>query len=61
MPADRRGAYLAAAIRRQVGYVAAACDGDRNNALYRAALGQLVAGGALPRPGSPLLGQRDRH
>jgi len=47
--ADRRGAYLAGAIRRQVGFVTAASDGDRNNALFRAAvaLGQLVAGGAL--------------
>lgn len=49
VPADRCGAYLAAAIRRQVGFVTAAPDGDRNNALFRAAvaLGQLVAGGAL--------------
>jgi hypothetical protein len=49
VPADRRGAYLTAAVRSQVGFVTAAADGDRNNALYRAAvaLGQLVAGGAL--------------
>lgn len=50
LPTDRRGAYLRAAINRQVAYVTAAASG-RNHALYLAAqnLGQLVAGGALPR------------
>ncbi len=46
---DRRAAYLDAALRRQLDHLTTASDGDRNAALYRAAvaLGQLVAGGAL--------------
>ncbi|MFB6396714.1 bifunctional DNA primase/polymerase [Polymorphospora lycopeni] len=49
LPTSRRGAYLAAAIRRQVAHLAAAPDGQRNRALFVAAvaLGQLAAGGAL--------------
>ncbi|MFI5838076.1 bifunctional DNA primase/polymerase [Micromonospora sp. NPDC051300] len=49
LPADRRGRYLAAAIRRQVAHLAAAPDGQRNHALFASAvaLGQLAAGGAL--------------
>ncbi|MEU8182976.1 bifunctional DNA primase/polymerase [Micromonospora sp. NPDC049047] len=49
LPADRRGAYLAAAIRRQVDHLTAAPEGQRNHALFASAvaLGQLVAGGAL--------------
>ncbi|MFI7302967.1 bifunctional DNA primase/polymerase [Micromonospora aurantiaca] len=49
LPADRHGRYLAAAIRRQVAYLAAAPDGQRNHALFTSAvaLGQLAAGGAL--------------
>jgi hypothetical protein len=46
----RRGAYLNAAICREVDRVTTADEGARNAALYRAAvaLGQLVAGNALP-------------
>ncbi|WP_431887015.1 bifunctional DNA primase/polymerase [Micromonospora wenchangensis] len=49
LPPDRRGAYLAAAIRRQVAHLTAAPDGQRNHALFTSAvaLGQLAAGGAL--------------
>ncbi|MFI6254569.1 bifunctional DNA primase/polymerase [Micromonospora zamorensis] len=49
LPPDRRGAYLAAAIRRQVAHLTAAPEGQRNHALFASAvaLGQLVAGGAL--------------
>ncbi|MET7945221.1 bifunctional DNA primase/polymerase [Micromonospora sp. NPDC005324] len=49
LPPDRRGAYLAAAIRRQVDHLTAAPEGQRNHALFASAvaLGQLVAGGAL--------------
>ncbi|WP_112730211.1 bifunctional DNA primase/polymerase, partial [Micromonospora noduli] len=49
LPADRRGAYLAAAIRRQVAHLTAAPEGQRNHALFTSAvaLGQLAAGGAL--------------
>ncbi|WP_405101474.1 bifunctional DNA primase/polymerase [Micromonospora sp. NBC_01412] len=49
LPADRRGPYVAAAIRRQVAHLAAAVDGQRNHALFASAvaLGQLAAGGAL--------------
>ncbi|MEU8420417.1 bifunctional DNA primase/polymerase [Micromonospora sp. NPDC048835] len=49
LPADRRGAYLAAAIRRQADHLTAAPEGQRNHALFTSAiaLGQLVAGGAL--------------
>ncbi|GII26498.1 bifunctional DNA primase/polymerase [Planosporangium mesophilum] len=46
---DRRGAYLRAAIDRQLSHVTGAPAGQRNHALYASAvaLGQLVAGGAL--------------
>ncbi|MDG9678343.1 bifunctional DNA primase/polymerase [Micromonospora sp. DH14] len=49
LPPDRRGAYLAAAIRRQVDHLTAAPEGQRNHALFASAvaLGQLAAGGAL--------------
>ncbi|MGC5288970.1 bifunctional DNA primase/polymerase [Micromonospora sp. DT231] len=49
LPPDRRGAYLAAAIRRQVAHLTATPEGQRNHALFASAvaLGQLVAGGAL--------------
>lgn len=49
LPADRRGPYVAAAIRRQVAHLTAAPDGQRNHALFTSAvaLGQLAAGGAL--------------
>ncbi|MFF3864179.1 bifunctional DNA primase/polymerase [Micromonospora sp. NPDC001898] len=49
LPADRRGPYVAAAIRRQVAHLTAAPDGQRNHALFASAvaLGQLAAGGAL--------------
>jgi hypothetical protein len=46
---DRRGRYVAAAIRRQVTHLTAAPEGRRNHALFASAvaLGQLAAGGAL--------------
>lgn len=49
LPDNRRGAYLNAAITREARKVAAAPEGERNKALYTAAiaLGQLVAGGEL--------------
>ncbi|MET7709140.1 bifunctional DNA primase/polymerase [Micromonospora sp. NPDC005413] len=49
LPPDRRGAYLAAAIRRQVAHLTGVPEGQRNHALFASAvaLGQLVAGGAL--------------
>ncbi|MEV8637348.1 bifunctional DNA primase/polymerase [Streptosporangium sp. NPDC051023] len=49
LPEDRRGAYLRAAITRELDRVASAPHGQRNGSLYLAAiaLGQLVAGGAL--------------
>lgn len=49
LPPDRRGRYVAAAIRRQVDHLTAAAEGGRNAALFASAvaLGQLVAGGAL--------------
>ncbi|MER7420662.1 bifunctional DNA primase/polymerase [Micromonospora peucetia] len=49
LPADRRGPYVASAIRRQVAHLTAAPDGQRNHALFASAvaLGQLAAGGAL--------------
>jgi Bifunctional DNA primase/polymerase, N-terminal len=50
LPADRRGAYLRAAIDAETRRVAEAPEGQRNRSLYIAAvaLGQLAAGGALP-------------
>ncbi|MFI6261358.1 bifunctional DNA primase/polymerase [Micromonospora sp. NPDC051006] len=49
LPADRCGAYLAAAIRRQVAHLITAAEGQRNHALFASAvaLGQLAAGGVL--------------
>ncbi|WP_409074226.1 bifunctional DNA primase/polymerase [Micromonospora chalcea] len=49
LPPDRRGRYVAAAIRRQVEHLTAAREGQRNHALFvsAVALGQLAAGGAL--------------
>ncbi len=47
--ADRRVAYLRAAVAQETDRILSASPGTRNNALYIAsvALGQLVAGGAL--------------
>ncbi|MFF3868006.1 bifunctional DNA primase/polymerase [Micromonospora sp. NPDC001898] len=49
LPVDRHGAYVAAAIRRQLAHLTAAPNGQRNHALFASAvaLGQLAAGGAL--------------
>ncbi|MBB4938593.1 hypothetical protein FHR32_002898 [Streptosporangium album] len=49
LPDTRHGAYLHAAITRELDRVATAPHGQRNGSLYLAAiaLGQLVAGGAL--------------
>jgi hypothetical protein len=49
LPADRRGAYLRAAIDGTLAKLAEAGEGGRNHALFMAAqtLGQLVASGAL--------------
>ncbi|MEV0424451.1 bifunctional DNA primase/polymerase [Streptosporangium canum] len=49
LPDTRRGAYLRAALTRELERVASAQEGQRNRTLYMAAtaLGQLVAGGAL--------------
>jgi Bifunctional DNA primase/polymerase, N-terminal len=49
LAADRRGAYLRAAIDRQLEHLTQAREGGRNHALYvsAVALGQLAAGGAL--------------
>ncbi|MFI7574302.1 bifunctional DNA primase/polymerase [Micromonospora sp. NPDC049497] len=49
LPTDRTGAYVRAAVTREVDRVTTAAPGERNRALYIAAvaLGQLVAGGAL--------------
>ncbi|GIJ07303.1 bifunctional DNA primase/polymerase [Micromonospora andamanensis] len=49
LPPDRRGRYIAAAIRRQVDHLTGAAEGARNHALFTSAvaLGQLAAGGAL--------------
>ncbi|GGK32528.1 hypothetical protein GCM10010124_26650 [Pilimelia terevasa] len=46
---DRKGRYVAAAVRRQLTHLAGAAQGQRNTALYVSAVafGQLVAGGAL--------------
>ncbi|KXK58526.1 DNA primase [Micromonospora rosaria] len=50
LPANRTGAYVRAAVTREVERVTSAASGERNRALYIAAvaLGQLAAGGALP-------------
>ncbi|MBM0275816.1 bifunctional DNA primase/polymerase [Micromonospora tarensis] len=49
LPPDRRGRYIAAAIRSQVAHLTAAPEGQRNHVLFASAvaLGQLAAGGAL--------------
>ncbi|MFJ8582653.1 bifunctional DNA primase/polymerase [Micromonospora sp. NPDC093277] len=49
LPPDRRGRYIAAAIRRQVDHLTNAPEGERNHTLFASAvaLGQLAAGGAL--------------
>ncbi|MEU3457110.1 bifunctional DNA primase/polymerase [Micromonospora sp. NPDC006766] len=49
LPTDRTGAYVRAAVAREVDRVTTAGKGERNRSLYIAAvaLGQLVAGGAL--------------
>ncbi|AGL19268.1 bifunctional DNA primase/polymerase [Actinoplanes sp. N902-109] len=49
LPADRRGAYVRAAIAGTLTKLAEAGEGGRNHALFMAAqtLGQLVAGGAV--------------
>ncbi|WP_438870778.1 bifunctional DNA primase/polymerase [Paractinoplanes ovalisporus] len=49
LPADRRGAYVRAAIDGTLTKLAEAAEGGRNHALFMAAqtLGQLVAGGAV--------------
>jgi hypothetical protein len=47
---DRQGAYLRAAVTRELARVTGSPPHRRNEALYQAAvaLGQLVAGGQLP-------------
>jgi hypothetical protein len=49
LPGGRAGAYVDAAITRQLAYLRQAGEGERNHALYvsSVALGQLAAGGAL--------------
>nr|SBO91666.1 hypothetical protein BN4615_P1180 [Nonomuraea gerenzanensis] len=50
IPDDRHSAYLRAALDRELAHLAAAQPGQRNRALFgvAAALGELIAGGALP-------------
>lgn len=50
LPSGRAGAYLDAAIGRQLDHLRHAAEGERNHTLYvsAVALGQLAAGGALP-------------
>ncbi|GLW31239.1 bifunctional DNA primase/polymerase [Actinoplanes regularis] len=50
LPGGRAGAYLDAAIGRQLDHLRRAAEGERNHTLYvsAVALGQLAAGGALP-------------
>jgi len=50
LPTGRAGAYVDAAITRQLAYLRDAVQGERNQALYVSAVafGQLIAGGALP-------------
>ncbi|WP_028569151.1 bifunctional DNA primase/polymerase [Salinispora tropica] len=50
LPTGRAGAYLDAAITRQLDHLRRAAEGERNHTLYvsAVALGQLAAGGALP-------------
>ncbi|MFF5176972.1 bifunctional DNA primase/polymerase [Micromonospora sp. NPDC000316] len=49
LPSGRTGAYLDAAIGRQLDHLRHAAEGERNHTLYvsAVALGQLAAGGAL--------------
>ncbi|MEV4638329.1 bifunctional DNA primase/polymerase [Actinoplanes sp. NPDC049548] len=49
LPGGRAGAYIDAAISRQLEHLQHAVEGERNHALYvsAVALGQLAAGGAL--------------
>jgi hypothetical protein len=62
---DRRARYLAAALSAETARVTGAAAGQRNACLYVAAvaLGQLVAGGALPEPDAraALLDAAARH
>ncbi|WP_242454794.1 bifunctional DNA primase/polymerase [Bailinhaonella thermotolerans] len=53
----RRGAYLDSAVRSCLDRIAAAGEGERNTTLWgaSAALGQLVAGGALDEAGTEAL------
>lgn len=50
LPTGRTGAYLDAAITRQLDHLRRAAEGERNQTLYvsAVALGQLAAGNALP-------------
>ncbi|MFG1607429.1 bifunctional DNA primase/polymerase [Actinoplanes sp. NPDC049265] len=50
LPHGRAGAYVNAAITRQLDHLRTAPEGERNHTLYfsAVALGQLAAGGALP-------------
>ncbi|WP_019901589.1 bifunctional DNA primase/polymerase [Salinispora arenicola] len=50
LPTGRAGAYLDAAIGRQLDHLRHAAEGERNHTLYvsAVALGQFAAGGALP-------------
>lgn len=50
LPTGRAGAYVDAAITRQLDHLHQAPEGERNHTLYvsAVALGQLAAGGALP-------------
>ncbi|AQZ67576.1 hypothetical protein BKM31_44430 [[Actinomadura] parvosata subsp. kistnae] len=50
IPDNRHSAYLRAALNRELDHLAAARPGQRNRALFgaAAALGELIAGGALP-------------
>ncbi|MER6508256.1 bifunctional DNA primase/polymerase [Nonomuraea sp. NPDC001636] len=57
---NRHSAYLRAALNRELAHLAAAQPGQRNRALFgaAAALGELIAGGALPeQPVKELLEQ----
>ncbi|WP_326626647.1 bifunctional DNA primase/polymerase [Nonomuraea fuscirosea] len=57
---DRHSAYLRAALDRELAHLAAAQPGQRNRSLFgaAAALGELIAGGALPeQPVKELLEQ----
>ncbi|MFI6907341.1 bifunctional DNA primase/polymerase [Nonomuraea sp. NPDC050394] len=51
IPDSRHSAYLRAALERELAHLAAAQPGQRNRTLFgvSAALGELIAGGALPQ------------